>query len=567
MVLTLFCNPINPSHPFSTLAHRRLKTRNSTATNKRPTTCTRALCPVLISTMAIEQAQPAALSLETAQAMVPYIEQMAVGFAWINLSGNTIHTNAVFRSQEASANGDLLKDSGFTCQTQPVIGANGENRGQVLYVTATPNPLPQNSDNTNAVLTQILETIPHFVFWKDRNSRFLGCNQNFANTHNAATPAGVIGKSDHDYNSPEKAAQFIAHDQQVMDSGVPQLDHEESRVLPNGQTQWLLTSKVPLRNNQNKVIGILGIYADISELKKAEIEREELHKQLVKASREAGKAEIAAGVLHNVGNVLNSLNVSATCVQNTCKNNASKLLTTIAQTLAVHADDFAGYVQSDPKALHLPHLLQELSEKITSEFQDISDEVVSLKSQLDHVESIVRAQQNYSKTKTLTQTVSCGELIDDAIRVCVPTATQNGIGTVIDVCPNMPTLMTDSHAVLQILVNLINNALHAMHEHPSDTTHQLNIRAQIDKVDETVCFSVQDTGSGIPKENLTQIFQHGFTTRSNGHGFGLHSSANAAQTLGGSLTASSEGRGFGATFTLKLPCLLNTKQDDQKSAA
>jgi signal transduction histidine kinase len=119
-----------------------------------------------------------------------------------------------------------------------------------------------------------------------------------------------------------------------------------------------------------------------------------------------------------------------------------------------------------------------------------------------------------------------------------------------DYAADVPEILVEKHKVLQILVNLIRNAKYACEE--SDTPDKL-LTVRIINGDNRVRITVEDNGVGIPPENLARIFSHGFTTRKNGHGFGLHSGALAAQELGGCLTALSEGPGRGATFTLELP--------------
>jgi signal transduction histidine kinase len=115
---------------------------------------------------------------------------------------------------------------------------------------------------------------------------------------------------------------------------------------------------------------------------------------------------------------------------------------------------------------------------------------------------------------------------------------------------SLPPIYTDKHRVLQILVNLIRNANHACDESGRDDKE---IVLQTTSIGDRVKISITDNGIGVPPENLTRIFNHGFTTRKDGHGFGLHSGALTAKELGGSLTVYSNGPGLGATFTLELP--------------
>ena len=115
----------------------------------------------------------------------------------------------------------------------------------------------------------------------------------------------------------------------------------------------------------------------------------------------------------------------------------------------------------------------------------------------------------------------------------------------------LPALPLDRARILQVLVNLISNAKFAMGDLASG---ELTLRVEM-AGEARLRFAVQDQGEGIPPDNLTRMFAHGFTTRKGGHGFGLHGSALAAREMGGTLTAASDGPGRGATFTLEVPVM------------
>ena len=144
--------------------------------------------------------------------------------------------------------------------------------------------------------------------------------------------------------------------------------------------------------------------------------------------------------------------------------------------------------------------------------------------------------------------MALGPLLDDALAIGQASFERHGIEVVRDIAGDLPPLVTDRHKVLQILVNLVNNARQAVKEAPM---RRLVVRAAA--TSQRVAISVIDTGVGIAPEHVDRVFQHGFTTKPDGHGFGLHASANAARQLGGALSASSAGLGAGATFRLELP--------------
>jgi C4-dicarboxylate-specific signal transduction histidine kinase len=169
----------------------------------------------------------------------------------------------------------------------------------------------------------------------------------------------------------------------------------------------------------------------------------------------------------------------------------------------------------------------------------------------EHIGTIVKLQQNYTRTPRLNEPTHLVELLEDALRINSAGLTRHEVRVERHLSP-VPQLLTDKHKVLMILVNLISNAKYALDEAPAEQ-RCLTLRVEA-PVAGRVRIEVRDNGMGIAPELLTRIFQHGFTTREEGHGFGLHSSALAAQELGGTLTAHSDGPGRGATFTLELPC-------------
>jgi len=161
----------------------------------------------------------------------------------------------------------------------------------------------------------------------------------------------------------------------------------------------------------------------------------------------------------------------------------------------------------------------------------------------------VAMQQGYAKRGGITDTFDIRLLVEDSLRMNEGAFSRHGVTIVRDFA-EVPLIQIDKHKVLQILVNVIRNAKYACAELPGgDKRVTVRIRASA----ESITVAIIDSGIGIPAENLERIFNHGFTTRADGHGFGLHSSARAARELGGSLYACSAGIGKGATFTLTLP--------------
>jgi len=294
-----------------------------------------------------------------------------------------------------------------------------------------------------------------------------------------------------------------------------------------------------------------GIWHDISARKQAEANLENLHKQLSDASRQAGMAEVATNVLHNVNNVLNSLNVSCGVVSDKVRKSKLSNLAKAAELLQEHKDDLAAFLTGDPKGTQLPGYLIGLAQHLTDEQAEILKEIKSLIGNVEHIKEIVAVQQNYSKVSGVVEALPVAELVEDAVRMNAAALAHHDV-QVIREYADTPPVLADKHKVLQILVNLIRNAKYALDE-GDQRDNLLTVRVTKNSSD-FVHVSVIDNGVGISPQNLPRIFEHGFTTRKDGHGFGLHSGALAAKELGGTLTVHSDGVGKGATFTLTLPC-------------
>jgi signal transduction histidine kinase len=305
---------------------------------------------------------------------------------------------------------------------------------------------------------------------------------------------------------------------------------------------------VPLLQDQ-----VVAIARNITERKKAEAELEQMHKQLADASRQAGMAEIANNVLHNVGNVLNSVNVSAGLIGGKLHDSKDQGLAKVVQLMNEHAADLGNFFTRDAKGKVLPGYLNKLVATLAAEKLSIATELESLTKSIDHIKDIVATQQSYSGATSLVEPVQIKDLMEDALRINAASIARHQI-TVIKEYADVPLLLLDKHLVLQILVNLIGNAKHAMDGMP-ERLHRITLRTQIcGPADRPrVQIRVEDNGEGVAPESLARLFTHGFTTRKNGHGFGLHSCALAAKEMQGSISAHSDGPGQGAEFTLELP--------------
>jgi signal transduction histidine kinase len=266
-------------------------------------------------------------------------------------------------------------------------------------------------------------------------------------------------------------------------------------------------------------------------------------------SHQAGMAQIATSVLHNVGNVLNSVNVSAGQIAGRLRASRLPGLEKATRLMADHAGDLGSFLSTDNRGRLLPEYLGGLAEAMAADQCAVIDELGQLTRSIDHIKQIVATQQAYAGAGSVSEPVLVADLVEDALRMN-GSAPQHDV-TVVRELAGVPVLRLDRHRLLLILVNLISNARHAMDGMPGQT-HRITLQARL-AGDGMLQIRVADNGEGIAPEHMARIFTHGFTTRRQGHGFGLHSCALAAGEMGGTLTAQSDGPGHGAVFVLTIP--------------
>jgi len=320
-------------------------------------------------------------------------------------------------------------------------------------------------------------------------------------------------------------------------------------IPPDAPPRSTLSSARRLLGPEGQPLGAVAVIQDTTERKSQEMELERVHKELVTASREAGMAEVATNVLHNVGNILNSVNISASLVAERLRQSKAAGVSRLAELLAEQGDRLGQFIAEDPRGKRIPEYMAALGGQIAADQRAALEELALLRENLEHIKDTVNMQQSYAKLCGVTETVEVVDLVEDSLRLNAGAFARHGV-TLHREFDVVPSINVDKHKVLQILVNLVRNAKYACDD--SGRSDKL-ITLRIAPVPAGVSIMVQDNGIGIPRENMPRLFQHGFTTRAAGHGFGLHSGALAAQELGGTLRAESEGEGRGARFTLELP--------------
>lgn len=297
---------------------------------------------------------------------------------------------------------------------------------------------------------------------------------------------------------------------------------------------------------------LLAIIADIGKQIGIFLEREHARKNMLDAQRAAGITEVTTSMLHNIGNTLNSVNVSISMLEEKFKHSTLDDLLLLRDLVKTHEHDFTAFILESEQGKHLPHFLIELGNYWQNEQKKIKQEILSLSQSVRHINDILKSQQFLSGSFGMVEPMQINNLLDDAVRINSFTLPSANV-VIQRKYEDLPLLLVDRIKLLQILINLVRNAFQAIANNHGEK--KIVLQTKIDK--KMVTIQVSDNGNGIEKSNQLKIFTHGYTTKKEGHGFGLHASAISAQEMGGNLTVESDGINKGATFSLTLPYKLS----------
>jgi PAS domain S-box-containing protein len=318
-------------------------------------------------------------------------------------------------------------------------------------------------------------------------------------------------------------------------------DGETASVTEHGQAARV-SMHVPI---------LRGIIVDITVQREAEASMKNMHRMMVEASRQAGMAEIATGVLHNVGNVLNSLNVGAKLLSERLRRSRFERLCQATTLLKEHLPNDMDFFVKDKRGIALPGYLDELATYLRDEQNRLTASVGDMIERIDHIRDMIMLQQSHSTVRTLWEALDLATVMEDALRLEAGVNITHESVKIERQYADLPPVYLAKGLLLQILVNLTSNACQAMADLPPEK-RRLILRIVPHGADR-VRIVVEDNGCGIQPRDLTTIFTQGFTTKTDGHGFGLHHACLLAEDMEGTLRAESDGLGKGARFILDLP--------------
>ncbi|HET6879644.1 MAG TPA: ATP-binding protein, partial [Pirellulales bacterium] len=280
--------------------------------------------------------------------------------------------------------------------------------------------------------------------------------------------------------------------------------------------------------------------------------------QMMQMAHLAGMTEIATGVLHNVGNVLNNVNISTTVLGERLRQLRIDGLGKVVKLLDEHADDLESFLANDRRGRQVKEYLGTLAKTLAADQQELISELGFLTDKVQHIRNIIVAEQSYAKRVSFKERCQLSALVEDVLLMRSHSLQKERIEVVREF-ETLPPMVLERSKLLQVIENLIKNAIESITSHDGPR-RVVEIRLKRSAGDR-VRLTVTDSGRGIEPEHANRIFNFGFTTKKSGNGFGLHSAANAMAEMGGKISAQSEGLGHGATFILEIPLVTETPEE------
>ncbi len=408
----------------------------------------------------------------------------------------------------------------------------------------------------------IFENANNAIFWIDPETNLIiNCN-NAAETLLEKTRDDILEQELVTLFPPQRAEYYTTLFEISMEQKGT-VDDEAKVITKSGRIKSVHITASRIQVGERQIIQ--GTFLDITERKhvrellvekgeelvRTNAELRATQRQLTETAHQAGMAEIATNVLHNVGNILNTSITSSTILAERAQRFDVPALVKLAELVARHESDFSSFVASDPKGRKVPALLGQLAEALSMECEGFRKELRNLAQSHEYIREIVALQQSYAGISGVKEELKLSELVNNALQLVGGSLERHGIKISLEQKEELPDVLLEKHKVLQILVNLVRNARDAV---KAGKSKERRITVRTGKAGKgRVKIQVVDNGVGIDPKDIDRIFTYGHTAKPGGHGYGLHGSANAAGEMGGSLTAHSDGPGKGAVFTLILP--------------
>jgi len=397
-------------------------------------------------------------------------------------------------------------------------------------------------------LDSLMDNMPDAIYFKDKESRFLRVSKYMVNKHLANHPGATIddllGKTDFDLQDEKHAREAYRDEQEIQKTRTPKVDYIEKEITEDGSERWVATTKLPMLNRQDEVIGTFGISRDVTKIKL--LEKQQNEAMLDKAVAQ-GKFEIASEVMHDIGNAISGFGSHLTRIKRMQENgNVKNLrsLITFFEEQKIIMDNAIGESKSAAVIKMLGGMAQTQQDNEHETIKSVTEQL----NIVSNIEEILNIQRKYisgyeSKDR---KTVNLKNIIDDSLSMLSGFINKSNIDVSLNIANDLPPIKGDRTKLMQLLLNLIKNSLEATEDNKHEKNICINAFTDMNKL----ILQVKDNGKGFDGEVAGQLFNRGFTTKTDGRGQSLYNCKTIVESHEGTIDIKSDGPGMGTLTTI-----------------
>jgi PAS domain S-box-containing protein len=403
--------------------------------------------------------------------------------------------------------------------------------------------LNEDLEKEKYFLDALMNNMPDSIYFKDRESKLIRVSKYMADRFNLPVEE-LIGKSDFDFQDAIHASEAYMDEQSIMEKREPKTDYLETELMKDGSKLLVSTTKMPLLNPRDEVVGTFGISRDVTKVKKLEEER--YNAELDKAVAQ-GKFEIASDVMHDIGNAMVGFGSYLTRIRRLQEQDDPEKLQNLARFFEEQKTVLMNAI-GQAKADAVIKMLKGIAETQKSNQEETGKSVTEQLNIIAHIQEILHIQRQYitGHESQERKPVNLRNIIDDSLSMLSASAEKTGIDVSLQIAPDLPVIKGDRTKLMQAILNILKNSIEAI----DSTSAERSILIEAGKETDRLVVQVKDSGKGFDPAMAIKLFEKGYTTKSSGTGLGLYNCRSIIESHEGTIDITSEGSGKGSLITI-----------------
>jgi PAS domain S-box-containing protein len=402
--------------------------------------------------------------------------------------------------------------------------------------------LNESLEKEKYFLDSLMDNMPDAIYFKDQESKFIRVSKHMAKEFGTSV-TDIIGKSDFDFQEENKARQAYRDEQDIMKTMTPKIDYIEKTVKKGGADHWVSSTKMPLINTRDELVGTFGISRDVTEVRRLE---EESRAAVLDKAVAQGKFEIASDVMHDIGNAVVGFGSYMTRIRRLQDKDNPENLKNLAVFFAEHKPAITTVI-GEAKAAAVVKMLAGIALTQRSNHEEINKSIAEQFSIIAHIQEILDIQRQYisGHDSQERKPINLRNIVNDSLTMLFAIIDKKGIAISLDIADDLPIIKGDRTKLTQVMLNIFKNCIEAIDKNDEEAVEK-SISVSISVPDNELVIRVYDSGIGFDKTIGGELFSKGFTTKSSATGMGLYGCRAILESHEGTIDITSEGEGKGA---------------------